>query len=379
MKTNQSAYRAVASAFLLSFTIFSVPAFAAEPIQEAGTVVPVVDATSATSTQTTTNQTDKNTEFLSANSTLTETTPPVVDVVSVLENTVAEGRANLDDFMALLASKGITNISREEIESLKPTGTGSFSGTHLVSQLNGRVAVAVSGEVNHYTCTIVSGQQSCIPTSKVSYSKVLYKPSSDAQGVTVDTTRTQLTGFQMAFSGDGQLVTQDRLGEIRIYNTQGEIVAYARQAQIVSSATVPEGWTRAASNPQYAIRIDYNGPYQYAKVLNLVTGKETLVGTATAHRATVGVADVSPDGKVAIVVYNGLTSAVYIVKIEDTSKYRRVEGVYQSHQFQNRRVIVSVEVYDTATADPNDTQIQTVTIKLKKLLNSKSKVAKSGK
>jgi len=117
---------------------------------------------------------------------------------------------------------------------------------------------------------------------------------------------------------------------------------------------VPDGWTRTASNPNFARRIESSGPTLYAKVLNLITQKETLVGTATDYRAHVSIQDVSPDGKAAIVFYYAAPgyglSAVYVQSINDLGKFQRIDGVFQSVTFQNGNAIVTTDM-GTKTVD----------------------------
>ncbi|GEM_PF-4968044 len=110
---------------------------------------------------------------------------------------------------------------------------------------------------------------------------------------------------------------------------------------------VPEGWTRTDSNLNYARRVTSEGPTAYAKVLNLATGKETVVGAATDYRAHVSIHDVSPDGKAAIVFYYAAPgyglSNVQVKSIHDSTKLERIDGVFQSVTFQNGNAIITTD------------------------------------
>jgi len=152
--------------------------------------------------------------------------------------------------------------------------------------------------------------------------------------------------------------------------------------------SLPDGWTRTATDSSYAFRVmDDSGPLGGANkethLLNLLTHEDMIVGAGSAVRHNPFLVDT--DGQVVLVAYHesgpivGNLSWVELHRLSDLKQdpingylkaERTVAGVYQSHQFQGGNVIVNTEVYNTATPDPNDTRIQTVTIPLSEILTS---------
>ncbi len=52
--------------------------------------------------------------------------PELQETIYILPSTRAESRADIDSFMELLASKGITSINRDQVEALRPAQTDTM-------------------------------------------------------------------------------------------------------------------------------------------------------------------------------------------------------------------------------------------------------------
>lgn len=142
---------------------------------------------------------------------------------------------------------------------------------------------------------------------------------------------------------------------------------------------VPDGWTRAASNENFAYRaISSNGNTEM-RLLDLRTDQEYVVGYGSTVRHNPFKVDVSPDESVMLVAYHesgpivGNLSWVELHRMQDiiadpANGYRQAEeqmsGNYESHRFEGENITVSTRVYNNSTPDPNDTKVVTVTIPL---------------
>ena len=123
------------------------------------------------------------------------------------------------------------------------------------------------------------------------------------------------------------------------------------------SIPAPANSVRATSNPNFAIRLDQNGPNLSANVINVQTLAITTVGTATGSNATVGVVDISPSGVAAIVPYSAATPSVQVVRLDGSFQPIRLDGIFQDVVFQSN--IATIE-----TKNPTTLQIETTIVDL---------------
>ncbi len=107
---------------------------------------------------------------------------------------------------------------------------------------------------------------------------------------------------------------------------------------------LPEGYTRAESNPNFAFKDEYLAVGATKLVLrNLITSEEqTLIGSSTSHK-TLG--DVSPDGSTVIYgkYYSGGGTFSYVQSISDPSKKITLEEAVTSIEFSSNELMLQTE------------------------------------
>jgi len=142
---------------------------------------------------------------------------PVLDTVYLEPRAVVQSANSLNNFMTLLARKGITNISRAEVESLIEPSRGAVD--FMVAKLGSRVAIVVTSAWS--------------ASSQVS--NVLYKPTQDSEGIRLPTTA-QVLPDRTGFTNEGQLVVSQitRTNQFihNIYGDDGQITAHALRVAV---------------------------------------------------------------------------------------------------------------------------------------------------
>ncbi|HOG23427.1 MAG TPA: hypothetical protein PK590_02120, partial [Candidatus Omnitrophota bacterium] len=177
--------------------------------------------------------------------------PEFRETIYILPSSQAERVADIDSLMELLASKGITRITRDQIEALKPAQTDRmhiWGAAYHVSQNGDQIAIAFSAVKEYGDTVMIKGVvPSWHPYSRSYFSNILYSASPDSDPVVID--RSACVAH-MGFTADGLLAIEGETGGSSVYNSEGEVVAFANH--VVELYPVPSGWTRAASNANYA-------------------------------------------------------------------------------------------------------------------------------
>ncbi len=139
-------------------------------------------------------------------------------------------------------------------------------------------------------------------------------------------------------------------GEPRLVVGQQNLSSLLQIAEVLEKGLppVPEGWTRAASNPNFAFQAGveyyYSGvPFYTINLLNLTTGeKQVLTKLFTEYYQRPEVYDVSPDGTT--VIYDIISiprtttsfRTVYIQRIKDPTQQVAIDGELQSIAFDSK-------------------------------------------
>ena len=119
---------------------------------------------------------------------------------------------------------------------------------------------------------------------------------------------------------------------------------------------VPSAWTCAASNSNYALKVELAVDYPQhgfvLKVQNLVTGAVKEVGSAPAAYGEISLFDVSPDGST-VVYYAHTNTAIpgyvaygEVVRISDPSKSVSISGVLSGIVFENNGAVAVLSFLD---------------------------------
>lgn len=160
---------------------------------------------------------------------------PIIDAIVDIGKT--ETRSTLDEFMKLLADRGI-NVSRDEVISLRPQDGSALVGEIFILTRSGeRTAVAATGTIHRTSCYVTCPAPStcitrCDTTSINPYSQTLYKPTPSSQGVKIQTSR--LFPNQTGFTLEGDLYLNPEHQGGRVYQTDGTVKAYVRNAAFVT-------------------------------------------------------------------------------------------------------------------------------------------------
>ena len=107
----------------------------------------------------------------------------------------------------------------------------------------------------------------------------------------------------------------------------------------------PIGWTRAASNVNFAFQVQTNGLRQVLVTKNLLTGQNTVVTTTLPSFKIGSMYDMAPDGKT--VVYSitgpkGYAGATIVQNISNPAKQATVAGVATAIQFVNGQWVLTI-------------------------------------
>ncbi len=107
---------------------------------------------------------------------------------------------------------------------------------------------------------------------------------------------------------------------------------------------LPAGWTRAASNVNYAFKIETVNRYSKLILLDLKTGESKVLfkvykGGRYSTVPVSSVYDVSPDG--ATVVYGIAPRSIYVQKIADATQKLRVSGAAKSVVFEGMNAVIT--------------------------------------
>ena len=269
-----------------------------------------------------------------------ETQPEEREILYILPETRAESRADMDLFMALLASKGITSITRVQIAALKPADTDTMHITHgvyFISQKENQIAVAFSAEreFGQMVDEVVYGKYVIRVWHTISitpFSNILYQPAQNSQNR--DVVIPSLKIVRMGFTNDGYLAVEGEYGGARAYNTNGEAAIWADR--VVELPSVPNGWTRAASNPNYAFQVRNVGSRQVLVVRDLVTGKETRAAVALKPFTIGATFDIASDGKTLVYIHTGprdYAGRTVVQSMSNRSKKVSLSGLATSVQF----------------------------------------------
>ena len=108
--------------------------------------------------------------------------------------------------------------------------------------------------------------------------------------------------------------------------------------QGVLSPNVPTGWTRAASNANFALQVQTSGLSQVLVAKNLLTGAETKVATTPLLSKIGSRYDIAADGKTvfySITKSNGLSGTAVAQSLTDPLKKATLSGIVTSVQFVN--------------------------------------------
>jgi hypothetical protein len=108
---------------------------------------------------------------------------------------------------------------------------------------------------------------------------------------------------------------------------------------------LPSGWTRAVSNPNYAIQVQTVGVKQILVVKDLMTGKDIRVAVAKAPSKIVKKYDVAPDGKTVVYSISGLSGkagTTVVQGLADGSKRATLSGVPTSIRFVSGKWVLVI-------------------------------------
>jgi len=279
--------------------------------------------------------------------------PEFRETIYILPSSQAERVADIDSLMELLASKGITRITRDQIEALKPAQTDRmhiWGAAYHVSQNGDQIAIAFSAVKEYGDTVMIKGVvPSWHPYSRSYFSNILYSASPDSDPVVID--RSACVAH-MGFTADGLLAIEGETGGSSVYNSEGEVVAFANH--VVELYPVPSGWTRAASNANYAFKIETTGNYSYLKLLDLKTNIEKTVrslwsGGKNPVRFT-GNHDISPDGSTFIyeTTEAGYSNIVTLMRVGKPGYQQRLWGSLESISFENDSKIAVITIKDVS-------------------------------
>lgn len=104
---------------------------------------------------------------------------------------------------------------------------------------------------------------------------------------------------------------------------------------------LPSGWTRVASNDNYAFRIEADGGEQVLTILNLTTQQEKeLLRVDAASEMINPLCDVSPDGAVAVFgATHGAVSMVYVQDLATDVKKTTLNGSLDAADFLDQKLV----------------------------------------
>ncbi len=223
-----------------------------------------------------------------------------------------------------------------------------------MSQNGSQIAIAFSATKEYgavYNQPIYPGV--VIPTwvssSRSYFSNILYSASPNSDPVVINR-YSELVN--MGFTEDGLLAIGAQYGESSVHNSKGEKVIYGYR--VVERSPVPSGWTRAASNVNYAFKIETTGNYSYLKLLDLKTNIEKTVrslwsGGKNPVRFT-GNHDISPDGSTFIyeTTEAGYSNIVTLMRVGNPAYQRRLWGSLESISFEKDSKIAVITIKDVS-------------------------------